>query len=84
VKTVSWTDDVPWDEVLRQAAEEGVLVLRDGHAVVLMTPLNDDDLDWCVAEHDPAFLSSVARARRQIERGDTVSHGELKKQLGLD
>jgi hypothetical protein len=84
VKTVIWTDNASWDAVLRQAGEEDVLVLRDGHPVVLMTPFDDDDLAWYAREHDPAFLDSLARARRQVERGDTVSHGELKKQLGLD
>jgi hypothetical protein len=84
VKTVIWTDNASWDAVLRQAGEEDVLVLRDGHPVVLMTPFDDDDLAWYAREHDPAFLASLTLARRQVERGDTVSHGELKKQLGLD
>src|SRR5262245_51652895 len=28
VKTVTWTDNASWDEVLRQAGQEDVLVLR--------------------------------------------------------
>ena len=83
MKTVIWTDNASWDEVLTQAGEEDVLVLRDGHPVVLITPFDDDDLAWYAREHDPAFLDSLARARRQVERGNAVSHGELKKQLGL-
>jgi PHD/YefM family antitoxin component YafN of YafNO toxin-antitoxin module len=84
VKTVTWTDNASWDEVLRQAGEEDVIVLRDGHPVVLMTPFDDDDLAWYAREHDPAFLASLARSRQQVERGDTVSHDELKKELGVD
>ena len=84
MKTVTWTDNASWDEVLRQAGEEDVLVLRDGHPIVLMTPFDDDDLTWYAREHDPAFLASLAQARCQVERGETISHGDLKKELGLD
>jgi antitoxin (DNA-binding transcriptional repressor) of toxin-antitoxin stability system len=84
MKTVSWTDDVSWDEVLWQAEDEEVLVLRDGRPVVLLTPFDDADLAWPAREQAPAFLASVAQARRQVERGDTISHGELKKALDLD
>jgi XisI protein len=40
-------------EVLRQAGEEDVVVLRDGHPVVLMTPFDDDDLTWLCARARP-------------------------------
>ena len=46
MKTVTWTENASWDDVLRQAGEEDVLVVRDGHPVILMTPFNDDDLAW--------------------------------------
>ena len=63
MKTVSWTANSSWKEVLRLAGEEDVLVLRDGHPVVLMTPFDDDDLAWYARERDPAFLASLAKAR---------------------
>jgi PHD/YefM family antitoxin component YafN of YafNO toxin-antitoxin module len=84
VKTVTWTENASWDEVLRQAGEEDVVVLRDGHPVVLMTPFDDDDLAWYARERDPAFLESIAKARRQVEQGKTVSHEDLKHDLGLN
>jgi len=43
-----------------------------------------DDLAWYARERDPAFLESLARARRQVEQGKTVSHENLKRELGLD
>ncbi len=84
MKTVSWTANSSWDEVLRLAGKEEVLVLRDGHPVVLMTPFDDDDLAWYARERDPAFLASLAKARVQVEEGQSVSHEDLKKELGLD
>ena len=84
MKTVNWTANASWDEALRQAGEEDVLVLRDGHPVVLMSPFDDDDLAWYARERDPSFLASLAKARNQIEGGESVSHDELKKELGLD
>jgi PHD/YefM family antitoxin component YafN of YafNO toxin-antitoxin module len=84
LKTVTWTDHASWDEVLRQAGEEDVLVIRNGHPVVLMTPFDDDDLAWYAREHDPAFLASLEEARRQVEQGMTVSHDDLKREFNLD
>ncbi len=84
VKTVTWTENASWDEVLRQAGEEDVVVLRDGHPVVLMTPFDDDDLAWYARERDPAFLESIAKARRQVDQGKTISHEDLKRDLGLN
>lgn len=84
MKTVNWAADSSWDEVLQQAGQEEVVVMRDGLPVVLMTPFDEDDLAWYVRERDPAFLESLAEARRQVEAGYTMSHDELKKELGLD
>jgi hypothetical protein len=84
MKMVSWTATSSWDEVLRQAGQEDVLVLRDGHPVVLTMPFDDDDLEWYARERDPAFLASLAKARQQVEGGESVTHGDLKKELGLD
>jgi hypothetical protein len=84
VKTVTWTDNASWDDVLRQAGQEDVVVLRDGHPVALMTPFDDDDLAWYARERDPAFLASLAEARRQVAEVKTLSHEDLKRDLGLD
>ena len=84
MKTVSWTANSSWDEVLDQMGEEDVLVLRDGNPVALVTPFDDEDLAWYARERDPAFLASLAKARRQIQGGESVSHEDLKKELGLD
>ena len=84
MKTVTWTENASLDEVLREAGQEDVLVLRDGHPLALITPFDDDDLAWYAREHDPAFLASLAEARRQVEQRNTVSHSDLKKELGFD
>jgi hypothetical protein len=49
-----------------------------------MTPFDDDDLAWYAREHDPAFLASLARARCQVEQGETVSHRGLKEEFDLE
>jgi PHD/YefM family antitoxin component YafN of YafNO toxin-antitoxin module len=84
VKTQTRTENVSLDEVLRDAGQEDVVVLRDGHPLVLITPFDDDDLAWYAREHDPAFLESLTEARRQVEQRSTVSHSDLKKELGFD
>jgi len=63
VKTVTWTENTPWEETVRQAEQEEVLVVRDGHAVAMFVPFDDDDLEWYTQERDPAFLKSLVQAR---------------------
>ena len=83
-KRVSWTDHPSWDDVLRRAREEDVVVLRNGYPVVLMSPFDEDDLAWYERKRDPAFLGLLAKARDQVAQGDTISHGDLKTELGLN
>jgi antitoxin (DNA-binding transcriptional repressor) of toxin-antitoxin stability system len=83
MKTVIWTENTPWDEVLREGEQEEVIVMRDGHAVALLVPFDDDDLDWYARERDPSFLASIIDARQQVEQGRTMSHEDLKRELGL-
>ena len=83
-KRVSWTDNPSWDDVLRRAREEDVVVLRNGYPVILMSPFDEDDLAWYERKRDPAFLGLLAKARDQVAQGDTISHGDLKTELGLN
>ena len=84
MKTVTWTDEIALEELMRQAQHEEVLVMRDGHAVALVTPFDDEDLAWYARERDPAFLASLAAARQQIRQGSSLGHSELKQTLGID
>ncbi|MGA2439343.1 MAG: hypothetical protein ABSH08_00160 [Tepidisphaeraceae bacterium] len=84
MKTVSIKDNATAEDLLQQGADEEVLVLRDGHPIALLTPFDDDDLEWFIPERDPAFIESIARARKQIAEGDTISMEDLKKEFGMD
>lgn len=84
MKTVTWTGATPWEQLMKEAEHEEVVVMRDGHAVALLMPFDDDDLEWYAREHDPSFLASIVHARQQIANGRTRSHQDLKKELGLD
>lgn len=84
MKTVDWPEGTPWDALPELVRGEDVIVLRDGRAVALLIPFDDDDLQWYTRERDPAFLASITTARQQVEQGETISHDDLKKQLGLD
>lgn len=63
--------------------DEGVLIVRDGHVVALVTPFDDEDAEWYARERDPAFIASIARARDQAKEGETIGHDELKSRLGI-
>jgi PHD/YefM family antitoxin component YafN of YafNO toxin-antitoxin module len=81
MKTVVWAEDTAWEATVRQAEQEEVLVMRDGHVVALLMPFDDDDLEWYARERDPEFLASLARARRQVQQGRTIAHADLKRSL---
>jgi hypothetical protein len=83
MKTVTWTDNTAWEEAIREAEDEEVLVMRGGHAVALLIPFDDDDLQWYAQERDPEFVASLAEARRQVREGRTLAHDDLKSELGL-
>ena len=84
MKTVTWTEDTSCADIVRQAEHEEVILMRDGHAVALLTPFDDDDLEWYAREHDPAFLASITRAREQVADQRTTSHQDLERELGLE
>jgi len=84
VKTVTCSENTSCDEIARQAEQDDVILMRDGHPVALVMPFDDDDLEWYAHERDPAFLASIARARQQVAAGRTTGHEQLKKELGLE
>ena len=84
MKTVTWTENTSCADIVLQAEHEEVILMRDGHAVALVTPIDDDDLEWYAREHDPAFLASIARACEQVADQRTTSDQDLKRELGLD
>jgi hypothetical protein len=84
MKTIAWDDKTSCDEIVRQAEQEDVVLMKEGHPVALVTAFDDDDLDWYAREHDPAFLASIARARRQVQEGQTIRHDQLKRELGIE
>ncbi len=72
MKTVSYNEQVSWAEIVPEAEQDDVVLMRDGHAVALVTPFNDDDLQWYARERDPAFVASLARARQQVADQNTI------------
>jgi PHD/YefM family antitoxin component YafN of YafNO toxin-antitoxin module len=83
MKAATWTDEASANELLTEGQEQEIVVLRDGKPVAVVTPFDDDDLEWYGRERDPAFLESLKRAREEIASGQAVSHGQLKSELGV-
>jgi hypothetical protein len=83
MKTISLKDAQSSDQAIREGQQEEVVVFRDGKPVALVMPFDDDDLQWYATEREPAFIESIARAREQAKSGQTISHDELKKRLGI-
>jgi hypothetical protein len=45
---------------------------------------DDDEIYWYARERDPEFLASLLKAREQVKQGQTVSHEDLKRDLGIE
>jgi antitoxin (DNA-binding transcriptional repressor) of toxin-antitoxin stability system len=84
MKTLTLNEQTSGAEIVQAAESEDVLLLKDGRAVALIVPFDDDDADWYGRERDPAFLHSIQRAREQVKQGRTRSHDEVKRELGID
>jgi hypothetical protein len=73
--------EADWDAELTRRANE----IRSGTIVGKPADQVFAELNGRYAEeYDPAFLASLAEARRQVERGETVSHSDLKREFGFD
>jgi antitoxin (DNA-binding transcriptional repressor) of toxin-antitoxin stability system len=82
MKTMNCTDQTSCNDVVQTAGGEDVVLMRDGRAIALVIPFDNDDLDWYARERDPAFLQSIARARQQVRAGQTTGHEQLLRELG--
>jgi PHD/YefM family antitoxin component YafN of YafNO toxin-antitoxin module len=84
MKHMELTPDLNLDTVLQQMNGEDIVLTRKGHAVALLSDFDDDELYWYERERDPAFIESIAQARKQVAEGKTITHEELKKRLGIE
>jgi PHD/YefM family antitoxin component YafN of YafNO toxin-antitoxin module len=83
MKQIELTADLALEQVIQQAQQQDIVLTRQGHAVALISEIDDEDLYWRVREYDPEFLASLVRARAQVAQGQVVSHEDLKRQLGI-
>lgn len=80
MRTVTLTETTQLADVLPTAASDGVVLMRDGHAVALVVPLDDETLVY-VRDQEPDFVAAITRGREQIARGEFVSHEQLMREL---
>src|SRR5437660_89154 len=83
MKHIELTDNLPVEKVLRSARKGDVVLTRRGHAVGILSKMDDEELAWCCQERDPKFLASIIRARKQVRQGQVTSQEDLKRQLGI-
>ncbi len=83
MKMIVVTPNMPLEDAIPRRGEDEVLIVRDGRAIAVVTPFDDDDVDWYIRERDPAFIDSIAEARKQVAAGKTLSHDELLARLKI-
>ena len=83
MKTIEVSKPGSSEQAIREGQSEDVLVLRDGRPVALVVPFDQEDLEWYERERNPAFIKSIAHARKQVRSGKAIGHDELKTELGL-
>jgi len=78
------TPTLKWEDIYERLKEDEVIVMRDGQAIALVSDVDADELYWRKREQDPEFIASIARAREQFARGESISHEDLKKELEIE
>ena len=72
MKTVTWTDNTAWEEVIREAEREEVLVMRGGYAVALVIPFDGDDFQCYAEERDPSLSHRSPRPAAKSKRAEPL------------
>jgi hypothetical protein len=83
MRRIAVTDKRPIGRIIPKRGEEDVLVEREGRAVAVIMPLDEDDYQWYLRERDPAFLKSIVRAKRQVREGQVTRLEKLKAELNI-
>lgn len=64
----------------RSAADGPVVITRNGRAVaVLLTPVDDDDLERLLLSRSPRFQRLLDRSRRNLKAGKGLSSARVWK-----
>ena len=84
MKTLDVKDRPELAPLVKEVNDGRFVLMQEGHAVALVDPLDDDDLEWLAIESSPEFIESIARSRQEFTEGKCISHEDLKKKLGLD
>jgi hypothetical protein len=72
------------EDLVFETRSEDIVLTKNGQAVALVSEFDDDELYWYIREHDPAFIESIAQARKDVAEGKTISHEDLLREFGLD
>jgi prevent-host-death family protein len=68
------------NEYLKASDEGPVVVTRNGKPIAVLLAVHDeDDVERLMLAHSPKFQAIIAKSRRQIRSGKTISHDELWK-----
>ncbi len=72
------------EDILQQVKQEDLVLTENGHAVALLSEMDDDELYWYRREHDPAFIASIAAARQHVAQGRAVKLDDLVRELDIE
>ena len=84
MKTLNVTKELSSEDVVREAQDSEVILMSNGHPVALVSALDDEELGWLEYERSPEFAAAMQRAREQVAKGQTYSHEDVVKMLGID
>ena len=73
-----------FDDLLRVAQQEDVLLLRDGRAIARLERFDDDDWEEWKYEHSPDAQERGRRAREQYSRGEYKTIDQVSEELGIE
>lgn len=64
-------------EYVDACRESPVVVTRNGRAVAMLIPINDDDLDSAFLANNPRFMEIIRRSWQQVREGRGIPEEEF-------
>jgi antitoxin (DNA-binding transcriptional repressor) of toxin-antitoxin stability system len=66
-----------------ELGEEPLVLTDGGHAIAVLIPLDDDDIDSMALSLFPEFNAIIERARDEHRKGESLSAEEARRALGI-
>jgi len=63
--------------------QEPLVLTKAGHAIAVLLPIDDDDLESLALSLSPKFQAMIERARAEYRNSASLSADDVRRELGI-